>query len=194
VPSIAARDLYTGRQQNHVKSAVRWLLRQGHDVDRYFVSAGFGLVAEDEYLPPYEVTFSSMNVSDIRERSAKLDIQKDLRHLLQEADYDVVFFTLGKDYYTSIDIDEMVQEVRSDRIGVVFNRELVEDQFDNIESIPARTEDAKEHSTIVVGLKGHYMKNFARYIDTVDTLRPETIEELCRRAEEVPPQDEFESE
>jgi len=75
VPGIAARDLYTGRQQNHVKSAVRWLLRQGHDVDRYFVSAGFGLVAEDEYLP-YEVTFSSMNVSDIRERSAKLDIQK----------------------------------------------------------------------------------------------------------------------
>ena len=194
VPSIAARDLYTGRQQNHVKSAIRWLLRQGHDVDRYFVSAGFGLVAEDEYLPPYEVTFSSMNVSDIRERSAKLDIQKDLRHLLQEADYDIVFFTLGKDYYTSIDIDEMVQEVRSDRIGVVFNRELVEDQFDNIESIPARTEDAKEHGTIVVGLKGQYMKNFARYIDTVDTLRPETIEELCRRAEEVPPQDEFESE
>jgi len=194
VPGIAARDLYTGRQQNHVKSAVRWLLRQGHDVDRYFVSAGFGLVAEDEYLPPYEVTFSSMNVSDIRERSAKLDIQKDLRHLLQKADYDVVFFTLGKDYYTSIDIDEMVQEVRSDRIGVVFNRELVEDQFDNIESIPARTEDAKEHSTIVVGLKGHYMKNFARYIDTVDTLRPETIEELCRRIEEVPPQAEFESE
>jgi hypothetical protein len=194
VPGIAARDLYTGRQQNYVKSAVRWLLRQGHDVERYFVSAGFGLVAEDEYLPPYEVTFSSMNVSDIRERSAKLDIEKDLRHLLQEADYDVVFFTLGKDYYTSIDIDEMVQEVRSDRIGVVFNRKLVEDQFDNIESIPARTEDAKEHSTIVVGLKGHYMKNFARYIDTVDTLRPETIEELCRRVEEVPPQAEFESE
>ncbi|WP_089650003.1 DUF6884 domain-containing protein [Halobacterium hubeiense] len=194
VPGIAARDLYTGRQQSNVKSAVRWLMRQGHDVDRYFVSAGFGLVAEDEYLPPYEVTFSSMNVSDIRERSAKLDIQKDLRNLLQEADYDVVFFTLGKDYYTSIDVDEMVQEVRSDRIGVVFNRELVEDQFDNIESIPARTEDAKEHGTIVVGLKGHYMKNFARYIDTVDTLRPETIEELCRRVEEVPPQAEFESE
>ncbi len=194
VPGIAARDLYTGRQQKHVKSAVRWLLRQGHDVDRYFVSAGFGLVAEDEYLPPYEVSFSSMNVSDIRERSAKLYIQEDLRNLLQEADYDIVFFTLGKDYYTSIDIDEMVQEVRSDQIGVVFNRELVEDQFDNIESIPARTEDAKEHSTIVVGLKGHYMKNFARYIDTVDTLRPETIEEVCQRVEEVPPQTEFESE
>ena len=194
VPGIAAGDLYNGRQQNYVKSAVRRLMRQGHDVDRYFVSAGFGLVTEDEYLPPYEVTFSSMNVSDIRERSGKLDIQKDLRRLLQEADYDVVFFTLGKDYYTSIDIDAMVQEVRSDRIGVVFNRELVEDQFDNIESIPARTEDAKEHGTIVVGLKGHYMKNFARHIDTVDTLRPETIEELCRRVEEVPPQAEFESE
>jgi hypothetical protein len=77
---------------------------------------------------------------------------------------------------------------------VVFNRELVEDQFDNIESIPARIEDAKEHGTIVVGLKGHYMKNFARYLNSVDTVRPETIEELCRRAEEVPPQAEFETE
>jgi hypothetical protein len=193
VPGIAARDLYTGRQQNHVQDAVRWLKREGHDVERYFVSAGFGVVSEDDYLPPYEVTFSSMNVGQIRERSARLNIQEDLREILREAEYDVVFFTLGTDYYTSIDIDEMVQEVRADRIGVVFNREIVEDQFDNIESIPARTEDAKEHGTIVIGLKGVYMRNFARNLESVEKIRPETIEELCRRVEEVPPQTEFET-
>ncbi len=188
VPGIAARDLYTGRQQQYVQEAVRRLRSNGHEVERYFISAGFGLVTENDHLPPYEVTFSSMNVSEIRDRSAKLHIQQDLRHVLAESEYDIVFFALGKDYYTSIDIDRMVQEVRSDRIGIVFNRELVEDQFDNIDSIPARTEDAKKHGTIVVSLKGVYMKNFAQNVERVDTLLPETIEELCRRVEKQPDQ------
>lgn len=192
VPGIAARDLYTGRQQNYVCDAVRRLRSNGHNVERHFISAGFGLVAEDDDLPPYEVTFSSMNVGEIRERSTKLHIQEDLRHVLKESDYDIVFFALGKDYYTSIDIDEMVQEVRSDRIGVVFNRELVEDQFDNIESVPARTEDAKQHGTIVVGLKGLYMENFAKYIEDIEVIHPETIEELCRRVDTEPDQPTFE--
>ncbi|QDX41803.1 queuine tRNA-ribosyltransferase tRNA-guanine transglycosylase [Salarchaeum sp. JOR-1] len=192
VPGIAARDLYTGRQQGFVKDAARRLRSQGHDVERYFISAGFGLVTEEELLPPYEVTFSSMNVGEIRERSRLLGIQEDLRKVLHETDYDVVFFTLGSDYYTSIDIDEMVQQVRPDRIGVVFNRELVGDQFENIVSVPARTEDAKNHGTIVVGLKGLYMKNFAQRLENVDMLEPDNIEYLCRHVEDGPTQAAFE--
>ncbi|ODR80176.1 queuine tRNA-ribosyltransferase tRNA-guanine transglycosylase [Haladaptatus sp. W1] len=192
VPKIAARDLYTGRQQENVKEAMRWLGDEGHNVSRYFISAGFGLVQEDEELPPYEVTFSSMKVKEIRERSKQLGIQQDLRPVLEETDYDLVFFTLGKDYYTSIDIDEMVQTVRADRIGVVFNRELVDEQFDNIVSVGARTEDAKNHGTIVIGLKGLYMKNFAQRINSIDHLEPRTIEQLCRRVEEEPTQTVFE--
>ncbi|MWG36108.1 queuine tRNA-ribosyltransferase tRNA-guanine transglycosylase [Halomarina oriensis] len=187
-PEIAAGDLYTGRQQKYVTEAVRRLKNEGHTVDRHFISAGFGLVSSDDRLPPYEVTFSSMNVSEIRFRSEQLNIQSDVEQLLAESDYDVVFFTLGKDYYTSIDIDEMVQQVPADRIGVVFNRELVDGQFENIVSVPARTDDAKEHGTIVVGLKGLYMKNFSRRIGEVDVLTPDLIEELCRRLDEEPTQ------
>lgn len=192
VPAIAAKDLYTGRQQGFVKEAVRRLRERGHTVERYFVSAGFGLVGEDELLPPYETTFGSMSVDTIRDRSEKLRIQEDLSRVLTQSEYDVVFFTLGSDYYTSIDIDEMVQEVPADRIGVVFNRELVDEQFDNIVSVPARTEDAKKHGKIVVGLKGYYLKNFAKRIDKMDVLRPDTVEELCRRVCESPDQTEFE--
>jgi hypothetical protein len=188
VPLTAARDLYTGRQQESVQDAVRRLRSNGHSVEQYYISAGFGLVQEDEMLPPYEATFSSMSVSETRERSAKLHIREDLQQVLQQSEYDVVFFTLGKDYYTSIDIDEIVQQVRPDRIGVVFNREVLEDQFDNIVSVPARTEDAKEHGTIVIGLKGLYMENFARYVDGNETIVPQKIEELCRHIEEGPDQ------
>lgn len=192
VPEITARDLYTGRQQGFVRDAVRRLESQGHNVQRYFVSAGFGLISEEDLLPPYEVTFSSMSVSEIRDRSEELHIQEDLRQLLREANYDIVFFTLGKDYYTSIDVNQMVQEVGADRIGVVFNRELVDDQFDNIVSVPARTKDAKDHGVIVVGLKGYYINNFARRISGINQIEPESVEELCRRVQEEPTQAVFE--
>jgi len=180
VPGIAAQDLYTGRQQENVTDAVRLLRKNGINVDRYFISAGFGLVEEYDRLPPYEVTFSSMNVSEIRDRSRKLSIKRDVARLLTESDYDIVFFTLGKDYYKSIDIDEAVRKVPPNSIGVVFNRELVDDQYANIVSVPARTIDAKRHETIVIGLKGLYLKNFALNLSEVSHLKPETISDLCR--------------
>jgi hypothetical protein len=185
VPGIAAKDLYTGRQQKNVTEAVRTLRRNDVAVDRYFISAGFGLVGENEQLPPYEVTFSSMNVSEIRERSEKLGIKQDVNRLLTETDYDVVFFTLGKDYYKSIDIDEAVRKVPPNSIGVVFNRDLVDDQYTNIVSVPARTEDAKRHGTIVIGLKGLYMKNFALNLSSVNCLEPESISKLCRESDDT---------
>ncbi|MCO8256759.1 queuine tRNA-ribosyltransferase tRNA-guanine transglycosylase [Haladaptatus sp. AB618] len=183
VPGIIARDLYTGRQQEYVKEAVQGLKAGGHNVSRYFVSAGFGLVREDEKLPPYEVTFSSMTANEIRERSEQLHIPQEMKLALNEISYDIVLFTLGKDYYTSIDIDEIVTEIPADRIGVVFNRELVGEQFDNVISISARNEDAKTHGTIVIGLKGLYLKNFAQRINSVDQLKPRTIEQLCQRVQ-----------
>ncbi len=181
---VKACELYTGRQQEAISNAVRRLRSDGHRVERYFISAGFGVVGENERLPPYEVTFSGMSVSEIRNRSERLGIQTDLHRVLDQSEYDVVFFTLGSDYYTSIDIDQTVQRIRPDRIGVVFNRDLVDKQYENIVSVPARTEDAKRHETIVVGLKGRYLENFAGNIGNVTELDPETVSLLCRHIDE----------
>lgn len=184
----AARDLYTGRQQENITDAVRMLRDDGHNVRRYFISAGFGLVEETESLPPYEVTFSNMNVSEIRERSANLNIKRDLWKVLESMEYDIVFFSLGTDYYRSIDIDQTVQQIPPNSIGVVFNRELVDSQFENIVSVPARTEDAKRHGTIVIGLKGFYLKNFAQNLPDTNQIDPDAIQTLCRYVEEEPVQ------
>lgn len=182
--SIAACDLYTGRQQTQITSAVRRLRSDGHDVQRYFISAGFGLVGEDELLPPYEVTFSDMTVQQIRDRSSMLNIKNDVSKVLTQSEYDIVFFSLGKDYYKSINIDQMVQRVQPDRIGVVFNRDLLNDQYDNIVSVPARTDDAKRHGTIVIGLKGLYLNNFAQNLSNTDKIDPKTIRTFCRYPED----------
>jgi hypothetical protein len=188
VPGIQSRDLYTGRQQEYIATAVRQLRDAGHNVERHFISAGFGLVSENEKLPPYEVTFSSMKVAEIRQRSADLHIQEDLWDVLAESDYDIAFFTLGSDYYTSIDIDETVRQIPPDKIGIVFNRDLVGDQYENIISVPARTEDAERHGTIVIGLKGLYLKNFAQNVTSTEKLDPEIIQRLCRYLEDSPEQ------
>lgn len=182
--AVTASELYIGRQQEAISNAVRQLRADGHQVQRYFISAGFGVVEENERLPPYEVTFSGMTVSEIRERSDRLDIQADLNQTLDQSEYDIVFFALGTDYYTSIDIDKTVQRIQPDRIGVVFNREILNEQYENIVSVSARTEDAKRHETIVIGLKGVYLENFAQNITDAAELDPETISILCRYLEE----------
>lgn len=183
VLGIPAKDLYRGRQQQFIKEAVRELEKQGHCVERRFISAGFGLIGADDELPPYDVTFSSMYVGEIRSRSRELGIKADVKRLLTETEYDIVFFALGSSYYTSIEIDEMVQEVPADKIGVVFNRDVVDGQFENIVSVSARTADAKRHGTIVIGLKGLYLKNFAHRLADVTELTPADIEALCRRVD-----------
>ncbi|MDT3433250.1 queuine tRNA-ribosyltransferase tRNA-guanine transglycosylase [Haloarcula sp. 1CSR25-25] len=184
VIGVKANELYTGRQQESISNAVRQLRADGHSVKRYFVSAGFGLVEEAERLPPYEVTFSGMSVGEIRDRSEKLKIKTDLNCVLDQTDYDIVFFTLGDDYYNSIDIDSAVQRIRPDRIGVVFNQDLVGEQYDNIVSVSARTKDAKRHETIVIGLKGLYLENFAQNLRETTELDPDVISLLCRYLEE----------
>lgn len=181
---IEASELYTGRQQDAIKNAVRQLRADGHQVQRYFISAGFGLVQEDERLPPYEVTFSGMSVSEIRDRSEKLGIQDDLHQLLDQLEYDIVFFPLGSDYYSSIDIDKTAQRIQPDRIGVVFNRDILNEQYENIVSVSARTEDAKRHETIVIGLKGVYLENFAHNMRDTAELNPDSVNILCRYVEE----------
>jgi hypothetical protein len=185
---VAARDLYTGRQQESITKAIRKLRNDGHNIQRYFISAGFGLVEEMELLPPYEVTFSSMKVAEIRNRSKELNIQKDLWRVLENTEYDIAFFALGSDYYNSVDIDKTVQQIPPGKIGVVFNREIVDEQFENIISVPARTEDAKRHGTIVIGLKGLYLENFAKNLPDTDQLDPETIQDLCLYVDEGPEQ------
>ena len=174
--SIPARKLYAGRQQQYVSDAVDSLRANGHTVDRYFISAGFGLVAENEALPPYNVTFAEMTPAEIKSRAATLEITERTRDVVSSEPYDIVFFALGSDYYRSLELSDTLSAVPEEAIGVVFNQERVADQYDNVTSISARTEQAKEHGTIVVALKGTYLKNFAENL--AQGSEPTSIEDV----------------
>ena len=159
--TVPAVDLYTGRQQQYIGAAIdRLETRAGDSVDRHFISAGFGVVDEDERLPPYDVTFTDYSADEVGERASELNIEQDLLELL-DSNYDLVFLALGRDYYRTFNIQTVLASVPSDSFVVCFNRGSETATFDNAVSLPARTEQATEHDTIVVALKGQYLKNFA---------------------------------
>jgi len=160
VPTKKARDVYTGRQQRYITEAVDRLRSNGDEVDRYFISAGFGLVEENETLPPYDVTFADYTNGEIRERAERLSIESDLVELVDKQ-YDIIFFPLGSDYYASFSLERVLQETPNETWCVCFNHEAITENFDYIVSLPARTEEAKDHETIVVALKGRYLQYFA---------------------------------
>lgn len=177
--SKAARKLYAGRQQEYISDAVDRLRAAGDSVDRYFISAGFGLVEETEELPPYDVTFAGRLKTEIEERADKLSIQDELLKLVT-SDYDIIFLALGGDYYASFDLRTLLEAVSSETWVVCFNHESVTDSFENVVSLPARTEEAKEQETIVVALKGRYLQNFASHRSNgKQVTSTEDIETFC---------------
>jgi hypothetical protein len=164
VRAIPANQLYTGRQQQFIDSAVAQLREAGDTVDRVYISAGFGVVSEETPLPPYNVTFSNMTATEIDERAAVLGIPDAIREAVSpDETYDTVILALGSDYYRSCGLSAVLEALPDETIGVVFNQEELAAERENVISLPARTAQAKEHGTIVVALKGLYVQNLAAH-------------------------------
>jgi hypothetical protein len=178
--TLQAVSLYDGRQQEYVTSAVEKLeARAGDTVDRYFISAGFGLVHQDEQLPPYEVTFNDSSPDEIGERASELGIECALLDIISD-EYDIVFFALGSNYVHAFDLPTVLEALPPDTWAVCFNQESTTAQFDNAVSLSARTEQAKQQKTIVVALKGKYLQNFADHRSHGAAVRSiEDIETYC---------------
>jgi hypothetical protein len=163
VESYRAEELYQGRQQKRITEAKQILERASDDVGQVFISAGFGVVDGSDELPLYDVTFADMNSTEIDERAEKLGIQEDLHDIIVGGEYDIIFFALGSDYYRSAELDKILPDVSEETYVVFFNREDFEEEYNNGLSIPARTSQAKAYGTIVVALKGEYLRNFASH-------------------------------
>jgi hypothetical protein len=70
--------------------------------DVAIISAGYGLISERKMIAPYDATFKGKGNPWIRERREGLKIPANTRKLL--SDYQVVFFLLGKEYLTSLNL------------------------------------------------------------------------------------------
>lgn len=100
---VPASQLYRGRQHLQLMKGVE-LLRHtfGHAVvDVKIISAGFGLVSEEQPLPPYNATFADLSSSKILTISQRLRIPQKINQLMNDS-YDCAFFLLGDSYLLSI--------------------------------------------------------------------------------------------
>jgi len=164
VLSKQARKLYAGRQQQYISAATDRLRDGGDSVDRVFISAGFGVIDEDELLPAYNVTFADRSGEEIRSRARELRIQSDLEaKLTTDPPRDLIVFALGNDYYQTLDLDATMATIPEETIVLVFNRADAAKRYPNVVSVPARTEQAKEQGTITVALKGRYLQHLAEH-------------------------------
>ncbi len=96
-----ARDLYRGSLNISINSAVKQL-REFFDVSYYIISAGFGIVEENELVPPYNCAFSQMNKEDLIERARLLRIPDDFQEIVAKEKPDLMYLALGKSYLTAL--------------------------------------------------------------------------------------------
>ncbi|MCK5047185.1 MAG: hypothetical protein KAS22_11435, partial [Candidatus Heimdallarchaeota archaeon] len=96
-----ARNLYRGSLNISINSAVTQL-RDFFDVSYYIVSAGFGIVEENEFVPPYNCSFSQMNNEDLIERARALRIPDDFQEIVEKEKPDLMYLALGKTYLTAL--------------------------------------------------------------------------------------------
>lgn len=96
------RDLYTGNQNRELVKGVD-LLQQidNTEVELYIISAGFGLVKENDMLPSYDCSFSGMSKAQIQERAILLNIPSDFEKLIASG-FDLVYLALGKNYFQAL--------------------------------------------------------------------------------------------
>ena len=96
-----AKDLYRGAINISLNSAIK-LLREYFDVSYYIISAGFGIVNENELVPPYECTFSELTKKQIEERAELLNIPTDYKKLIEQEQPDLIYLEVGKDYLQAL--------------------------------------------------------------------------------------------
>ena len=138
--TVIARDMYTGNQNRELTKGVD-LLRSiaGVEVVFVIVSAGFGLVDENERIPPYDCSFSGMGKSGILRRSRLLGINADIRRIAGRG-FDIAYLALGKGYLTALGT-AWQDHISGSIVG--FDTELVGRRY---AIIPAGNETVKKFS------------------------------------------------
>ena len=90
----SAAEMYTGQQHQYLMVGLKQL-REIHGqpvADLHIISAGYGLLSENDVIVPYNITFQNLKKKDILERSNNLQIHEQVETLIE--DYDLVFYLL----------------------------------------------------------------------------------------------------
>jgi hypothetical protein len=157
--ALPAEDLYTGQQHARLMSGVQKIRRSlSVDViDLWILSAGYGLIASDQRIVPYECTFQGMKSGDLCEWADHLRIPETAREVLATpADFTLVL--LGESYLRALNLDGSV-EFKSPTLFFTSDkaRRFVQGHG-KLRVVTLSNADTKRFSCGLVGLKGELGK------------------------------------
>ncbi|MFW9795137.1 MAG: DUF6884 domain-containing protein [Candidatus Thorarchaeota archaeon] len=104
---VPARDMYTGHQNTELVKAID-LLRTITNIEVQFciVSAGFGMLQEQDLIPPYDCSFTNMSMAEVRMKSQELKLQSSIINEIDNG-FDFVYLALGKRYFVALEKDAL---------------------------------------------------------------------------------------
>ena len=161
-----AIDMYKGLQHTNIIDGVNQLRTHDIPVDVAIISAGYGLLLEDDIIVPYEVTFNNMKSTELNEWSEFLNIAQDVNNLIKS--YDIMFIMLGNKYL------KVLGQLQTNPNQVTY-------YFEN------KQDDSKLFSYPLVGLKGYQFKLLSNGICnnmiTLDDIyeNPQTIKNFLNK-------------
>lgn len=162
--SLEAGNLYTGGQARFIRKSLE-VLRLFSSVEHRILSAGFGLVDEEDLLPPYDCSFTNKTKKDIQIMSRNLSIPDKVKRIAKEK-YELVYLALGKDYLTAFGDVNVFST--SSRLVVHFNTQF-ETDAKNILSINQKLFVGRKHNYQIfkvpiggyIRAKGSLLLNYA---------------------------------
>ena len=155
---VLAAEMYTGQQHQHLVAGLEEVRKVYGSavVDLHIISAGYGLLAEDDIIVPYNVTFQNLKTKQLLARSNRFQLHERVETLI--SGYDLVFFLLGKEYVQALQLPLEVPDTVTQifLLGTGYKK-LIPDS-PNVHFVPAGSALARELGVMGVALKGFVFK------------------------------------
>lgn len=158
-----AGQMYTGRQHTSLMKGIEEYRKYQKDLDVAILSAGYGLLKEDDKIVPYNVTFNSMKSKEIKEWSHQQKMTEQLQGLISS--YNLVFFLLGDAYLKAIEWDNI--KINGNQKMIFFvgyasrNKVLVQE---NTYTMAMGSKEAKYFGAGLVWLKGELFSRLLHFL------------------------------
>lgn len=177
---LPAGEMYTGLQHRYLMDGVRAVRKKkvGLDIDVAIISAGYGVVSEEDLIAPYERAFNGKPKTEIRELSDRLDIPKKSRRFLAQS-ADLILILLGGKYLHAVDFDETVVFGGDTLLFCSQSAVKLLPDWEEVKKVPVTQKTARRFSEALVRLKGILAKRLLLKIAQDPTaagslMRPQT--------------------
>jgi hypothetical protein len=184
---LPAAEMYTGRQHTQMMDGVRTLRSAfGYEACQVaIVSAGYGVLAEETQIAPYDITFHGMRKPTVRLRGERLGIPENIRTSI--AGHSLIFLLLGDDYLLSICPPLIPAD--GQKLIAFGSAKLRDVPGSDVVVVPAEKEAAREFRDGITTVKGKMFNLLAKGLAQEPSMwkellcdrTPETVFSLMKR-------------